>query len=270
MKLPFQSNLACINFSSTPVSQQRKTSACEGEAGGDYLIAVLPFPHSKQKLLLQVGCRAENKCVFVIIHISPGAKNHTDPATKGFKRHKRHAYTASCLHRIISILYCLQFADSDDFSPEQTAAALPDTADWGKGALELNELQINPLWELFLHRQPFILTQPAFCSVSGSQPLLIKGLLLSCFVPSLCRTTNLIHVDGGEEVCLRCVADASAAFPPSRDAFCCRCVSLHVWGCFSQQDGASGFPSRLCDAPAPRQEQITRPKTGPRAQKNHC
>lgn len=50
----------------------------------------LPDTHSsfspwKQRLLWQEGCQAENKCVFVIIRISPLAKNHTDPATKGFK-----------------------------------------------------------------------------------------------------------------------------------------------------------------------------------------
>lgn len=78
-----------------------------------YLIVIFPFPRRKQKLLLQEGCRAENKCVFVIIRISPRAKNHADPATKGFKFQNCHAYME------LSLLYSLQFADSDkDFSPD--------------------------------------------------------------------------------------------------------------------------------------------------------
>lgn len=43
------------------------------------------FSPWKLKLLRHEGCQAENKWVFVIIRISPHAKKHTDPATKGFK-----------------------------------------------------------------------------------------------------------------------------------------------------------------------------------------
>lgn len=68
----------------------------------------LPDTHSsfsprKQKLLWQWGCHAENKCVFVIIRISPLAKKHTDPATKGFKFQKRYGYTE------LSLLYSQNF-----------------------------------------------------------------------------------------------------------------------------------------------------------------
>lgn len=68
----------------------------------------LPDTHSsfsprKQKLLWQEGCHAENKCVFVIIRISPLAKKHTDPATKGFKFPDRYGYTE------LSLLYSQNF-----------------------------------------------------------------------------------------------------------------------------------------------------------------
>lgn len=73
------------------------------------------FSSPKTEAITAEGCRAENKCVFVIIRISPYAKNHADPATKGFKFQNCHAYTE------LSLLYSLQFADSDkDVSPEQT------------------------------------------------------------------------------------------------------------------------------------------------------
>lgn len=68
----------------------------------------LPDTHSsfsprKQKLLWQEGCHAENKCVFVIIRISPLAKKHTDPATKGFKFPNGYGYTE------LSLLYSQNF-----------------------------------------------------------------------------------------------------------------------------------------------------------------
>lgn len=70
------------------------------------------FSSPKTEAITAEGCRAENKCVFVIIRISPCAKNHADPATKGFKFQNCHAYTE------LSLLYSLQFADSDkDFFP---------------------------------------------------------------------------------------------------------------------------------------------------------
>lgn len=99
-----------------------------------YLIVIFPFPRRKQKLLLQEGCRAENKCVFVIIRISPRAKNHADPATKGFKFQNCHAYME------LSLLYSLQFADSDkDFSPEQTTIRKC----WCRGATAASN---KPIW----------------------------------------------------------------------------------------------------------------------------
>lgn len=58
----------------------------------------------------------------------------------------------------------------------------------------------------------------------------------------MCRLARSVPVVGGE-VCLRRGADANVAFASSHRTFCCRCVSLRVWGCFSQPDGALGFPT---------------------------
>lgn len=59
-----------------------------------YLILILLlFSPWKLKLLRHEGCHAENKWVFVIIRISPHAKKHTDPATKGFKFQNCSGYT---------------------------------------------------------------------------------------------------------------------------------------------------------------------------------